>query len=182
VESEPGKGSSFWLTVRVGRGHPLPVAPSATDNAEARLRRNHVGARLLLVEDDPINQEIALAQLRLLAFEVDLAPDGAEAVHLAETNDYALVLMDMQMPVLDGVAASRAIRLLPGRAEVPIIAMTANAFDEDRQKCLDAGMNDFLTKPVHFDKLCALLLRWLDYDQQCRAVAATATQLPASAR
>ena len=92
---------------------------------------------------------------------IDTAENGAEAVELADGTTYDLILMDMQMPVLDGVAATRAIRQLPGHAQTPIIAMTANAFTEDKMRCQEAGMSDFLAKPVDPPRLFAMLNRWL---------------------
>lgn len=96
-----------------------------------------------------------------LGFAVDVAPDGAEALEMALQHRYDLILMDMQMPELDGLGATQAIREIDGYVDVPIIAMTANAFAEDRARCLDAGMNDFIAKPVDPDLLFVMLLRWL---------------------
>lgn len=96
-----------------------------------------------------------------VGFIVDLANDGLQALELAKQHAYALVLMDMQMPLMNGVEATVAIRTLPNYAQIPILAMTANAFDEDRQICLNAGMNDHIGKPVDTDRLYETLLRWL---------------------
>jgi CheY-like chemotaxis protein len=138
---------------------PAP-APSAADGSEVRLRRSHAGQRVLLAEDNPINREVGTELLRAAGLTVETANDGAEAVRMAQANAYALILMDMQMPRLDGLAATRQIRERLGDA-VPIIAMTANAFGEDRAACLDAGMNDHVAKPVDPEQLYRTLLRWL---------------------
>jgi CheY-like chemotaxis protein len=163
VESQPGIGSTFWFTARINIAeHPTGTAgePNASP-AEVLIRARYTGVRILLVEDEPINQEVSLGFLEETGLRVDLAEDGIEAIEMARHTDYALILMDMQMPRLNGVEATLAIRAMPERQQTPILAMTANAFDEDRRRCLDAGMNDHIGKPVEPELLFETLLKWL---------------------
>ena len=164
VNSSLGEGSTFWFTVRLGKStDAAPPAPTFTGkSADERLLDEYAGTRVLLAEDEPINQEVSRGLLEDAGLVVDLAEDGVQALALAKQNTYALILMDMQMPHMNGVEATMAIRALPNYAKTPILAMTANAFDEDRQVCLDAGMNDHIAKPVGPERLYQTLLAWLE--------------------
>ncbi|MBL8428666.1 MAG: PAS domain-containing protein [Dechloromonas sp.] len=164
VESTPGVGSTFWFTVRLGKSTDavLPAPTVTGKSAHERLLDEYAGTRVLLAEDEPINQEVSRGLLEDAGFIVDLADDGLQVLKLAKKYVYALILMDMQMPLMNGVEATMAVRMLLNYAQVPILAMTANAFDEDRQICLNAGMNDHIGKPVDPDRLYETLLRWLE--------------------
>ena len=156
-----GGGSVFWFTAWLQRGQPARPALEAREHAQAELQLRHAGARVLLVEDNFVNREVALALLRAPGLEVDVAEHGAAALRLLGQQRYDLVVMDVQMPVLDGLQATRLMRAQPALASLPVIAMTANAFKEDRTACLAAGMNDFIAKPVDPQLLYATLLKWL---------------------
>jgi two-component system sensor histidine kinase/response regulator len=142
-----------------------PAAAASGDAASAAAvtaaRASLAGARVLLVEDHGMNRDVVLALLAEYDLSVDVATDGAAAVERVRDGDYALVLMDMQMPLTGGLETTRLIRGLPGKATLPIVAMTANALPGDRERCLDAGMDDYLAKPVNPQQLGTTLSRWL---------------------
>lgn len=163
VISQEGLGSTFWATARLRQatadpqrdGRP-PVETSR--DALARLFR---GTCVLVAEDEPVNRELTMCLLEDAGLLVAIAVNGREAVDRAREGDCALILMDLQMPIMNGLEAARAIRLLPGLSAIPILALTANAFGEDRDSCLEAGMNDHIGKPVQPEALYAKVLDWL---------------------
>jgi CheY-like chemotaxis protein len=156
-DSEPGRGSRFWFTARCAIGAaPRP----ASEDGEAPPPLLHGGLKVLVAEDNQVNQLVIVAMLSRLGHQVDLAANGAEAVAAVERVPYDLVLMDVQMPEMDGPGATRAIRRLPGPASrVPIIALTANAMAGHREEYLAAGMNDYVTKPIKMRDLLAAMAR-----------------------
>jgi signal transduction histidine kinase len=163
VHSALHLGSIFSFTVLMDAGLAAGSAQQHEPiaDAESQIKARFSGRKILLAEDEPINQEVTLLLLEETGLEVVLANDGMEAVEQVGNTDFAAVLMDMQMPKMGGIDATLAIRKMPGQENLPILAMTANAFEEDRQKCMAAGMNDFITKPVRPGVLYAVLLKWL---------------------
>ena len=159
VTSEPGRGSRFMFTLNL----PLAVGPVVTEGADGNRfgGRQLRGVPLLLVEDNEINQQVASELLQAVGATVTVVANGREAVEILEQNDFAGVLMDVRMPVMDGVTATEIIRRNPRHQKLPIIAMTANVFKSDREKYLAAGMNDCITKPIRQEEMLVTLGRWL---------------------
>jgi signal transduction histidine kinase/ActR/RegA family two-component response regulator len=156
LESAPGKGSLFRATVRLPLGVAGALAPRRVGN---RILRSEQSLRILLAEDNPVNQKVASAILAKMGHQVQVAENGARAVRAVEEADYDLVLMDCEMPEMDGYAATRAIRNLGARGGIPIVAMTAYAMPEDRQRCLDTGMDDYVPKPISIERLAETIDR-----------------------
>ncbi|NTV09021.1 MAG: response regulator, partial [Chlorobium limicola] len=180
LDSTENKGSEFWFTLQFDKLHEKPTTPVIAEvrpagipkqpetNQEAyrasEKNNSYAGRKILLVEDNIINQQVATAMLSKLNFPVDTAMNGLEAIDALKKNTYALVFMDLQMPVMGGLEAVKTIRNKEtGTADpdIPIIAMTANAIQKDKDECLQAGMNDFIIKPVTIRELQAVLEKWI---------------------
>jgi len=164
--SQPGQGSSFWFDIELSQHQGEPSQPSATSHQEKPARPLRA-AQLLLVEDNVVNQRVAKGMLHHLGMSVVLAENGAEALTLLQTEAVDLVLMDCEMPVMDGYEASRRIRALDDEAlrQIPIIGLSAHAMMDHQREALQAGMDGYLTKPLRRQALAAMLARWLPADQ-----------------
>lgn len=173
VISAPNKGSTFWFTVCFKRDDAR-LAP----NDEMQSKNPNInGALILLVEDTVLNQEVAFGILEDMGFVVDVANHGADAVRMVKGKNYDLILMDIHMPVMDGLEATRCIRKLSTGANVPILAMTADVFEGDRQRCTIAGMNDFLSKPIDPKRLYDTIAKWISINS-CPIQTPIATESP----
>ncbi len=163
VRSQHGEGSQFIITITAPRGEPSPlpgqtIPGKAMEDTASGMR----GKRILVVEDNPVNRKLCALQLKRLGCETDFAESGSEAVEKVRQHTFDAVLMDMQLPDLDGCDATRMIRReVSGGENLSIIALTANAMPEDRRKCLEAGMDDFLSKPLQYEKLATTLSKWV---------------------
>ncbi len=160
VESEPGRGSTFRFTVVCGR--VAQTSPSGVSNSGGEARANLAGARILVVEDDEVNQLVARGVLESAGAEVSIAANGREALGLIRPGSFDAVLMDLQMPGMDGIETTLRLREDPALADLPIIAMTASAMAGDRERLLEAGMNDYVAKPVRVAAIYATLNKWLN--------------------
>ncbi len=163
ASSEQGVGSTFWFTVRLRKGKSDAAESTAVAgaSAEATLAREHRGSRILVVDDEPISRDVTRELLMTIMPAIDVAESGREAIERAGTRAYDLILMDTQMPGMDGLETTRRIRSMPGGGRIPIIALTANAFADDKARCMAAGMSDFVAKPVNPEVLYSILLKWL---------------------
>lgn len=177
VFSSPNQGSTFWFTAVLKRGSPADLQQMhMPSKPESQIQAN---ARVLLAEDNEINQAVAKEMLEGFGLQVDIANHGGEALAMIKTASYDLILMDMQMPEMDGLEATRRIRRLPEGKTIPILAMTANAFEEDRKRCEEAGMNSFISKPVEPGHLSEILSHWIPPLTKPESLAVT--PLPAAA-
>jgi len=167
VTSEPGQGSDFWVTVPFGKAEPaaqemrLPL-PLVTEPVELP------SARILLAEDNLVNQKVVTAMLTKLGMKVDVVSNGLQSLLALQRATYDLVLMDVQMPEMDGLQATELIRSVEGKTldtAVPIVALTANAMESDRARCMEAGMDDYLSKPIDFGALERTLALWLRHPE-----------------
>jgi CheY-like chemotaxis protein len=168
--STPNKGSVFAFTARFKIDRQAAkedkTVKKRTKEQEKRRLQPIVGARILLTEDNEVNQLVASRILNNAGFKVTIANNGLEAVNLVQKEPFELVLMDIQMPEMDGLTAAKTIRSLPGFDKIPIVAMTAHAMSGDREMSLSAGMNDHVSKPINISELFQALIKWIEPKSQ----------------
>jgi CheY-like chemotaxis protein len=178
VDSNPGQGATFWFTLRLRYPPTADEAKAVLESEQALSQTEEYNARVLLVEDNPVNQEVIRAILESTGCQVEVTTDGHGALERLSRASYDVIFMDCQMPELDGFATTRLIRdreadsasasftpqpLAASPAHIPIVALTAYAMKGDREACLAAGMDDYLSKPFSQEQLCAILKRWVPH-------------------
>ncbi len=166
VKSKLGLGSTFWFSVWLGEANEAEQQKFNASEGKTQLENAHCNARVLLAEDNLVNQEVAIGSLNYFGCEVILANNGQEALDLFKKQYFDLIFMDISMPVMDGITATREIRLIESQRdqpEIPIIAITANVFDDIQKDYMQAGMNDYLNKPMSLEELLEILNKWLPH-------------------
>jgi CheY-like chemotaxis protein len=167
VDSAPGKGASFWFELALPLAAEGPCDQVAEDSAQGAC------AHVLLVDDHPVNRQLGVTILGLLGCTVDTAENGQEALEAVQSHRYDVVLMDVHMPVMDGLEATRAIRALDHpHSDLPIVSMSADVLSDQVARCVAAGMNDRVSKPIDIDDLRGCLNRWVGRDARGEAIAA----------
>lgn len=168
VESTPGVGSVFWFTARLKKASPVINEHNGCLERKAQeiLASDFANCRILVVEDELNNSVITKKLLASVGLDADIAENGEQAIDMIAANNYSLVLMDMQLPTMNGLEATQKIRAMDRSHGLPILAVTGNAFKEDRDRCITAGMNDYLTKPLYPNELFTMLVKWLPVSAQ----------------